>query len=533
MITVNVSGQDADYSGLSWSASDPGGFETCNFVVERNNVTSISPNDPVTVYDGLEIAWQGVVEEPGLRSDGKKETYNVACVGYGIHLKRNPYSMVYIDRNLSEWKAQPLQRDIFLAPLGFIPGGSWIVTSGESSDGKPSLVLAFDDLNNTTVPTPDHISVVEIWYDAGAGNTIAYSKYDFETWDTAGHNLLTSVTWFKQVQYSDDETNGVETQTQTAGVATNQTFTATTPRRYAMLTFYFNATAAGVGNWKWIVENFRLVGPHGLPLQGTSPTGDGFYPSDIVVDAVRRSRAHFDLFVEDSTGYTLPHCVYRTKTAADTIVDDMSKFVGWHWGVWEPISTFSNNPAFYFVPPPPAPTAVVHYDDCQAVDITEKLSEMFNTALVNFILPNGAVGNVTVTKPHPRLPDDVIQTVTLDVGTVGSDAAATAIGTYQLALLQDTARTAGSMTLPNTLIGGRAAHMLRPGRDKIRLLGLPTFDKLLLDSSSGVESFRVRRISVSVDGGIPRTQIEFDHGADLIEVLQARLANAAEASNLG
>lgn len=532
MIRVRLANRDIKYSDLQWSAVDPGGFETCSFLVNRELVDAVLPGDEVMVTDDAEVCWHGKVEEPGFRSDGQRETYNISAVGYGAEFKSSYMSMVYIDRALAEWKDIPLQRNIALAGGGFVQEGSPSVSAGEASDGKPALILAFTQLENNIV-TP-HIAIVETWYDAGYGNYIGEVRWNYETFDKSGGGLNSGLTgsWIKELSLNTREDFTLsQTDFMTASSGT-KTYTAApaTAYRYSVLALYYNATHSNPGDWKLIMEHLRVIGKHELALRGTAPN-EGFYPSDIADDAFRRSTSNFEIVIEDSVGYVIPHLVFRGPTSVEEIIDTASKFVGWHWGVWEPGSVFSTRPRFFFTAPPSQPTTYVSYRSCENTDITEKLSEMFNTAIVNYTLPNGTIGRTTIRKEHPRLPTDVTQSIALDVGTVGSAAVASTIGQYQLALLQDTGRTAGSLTLPGQLPDNRASHLLRPGRDKIRIFDLPTNDHML--AAINVDSFRVRRISVSVTDSTPRTQIEFDHGADLIEVLQARLSNAQEASNLG
>jgi hypothetical protein len=71
--------------------------------------------------------------------------------------------------------------------------------------------------------------------------------------------------------------------------------------------------------------------------------------------------------------------------------------------------------------------------------------------------------------------------------------------------------------------------LLRAGRDRIQIPDLP-------DSGSFTgprrDTFLVRRVETTVSNGTASTRIEFDGGADLLEVLQARTASALEAANL-
>lgn len=531
-VSVFLGGEAVDVSDLTWSATDPGGFETCGFTIQGENRPV--PGEDILIMDGLSTCWHGRVEEPGLRYDGR-ETNAVSGVGYGSDLKNNPYSMVYIERNLGEFKDMPLQRNMSLSAggSGYVNGDncSFSVTIGDettNTGGNPALVLEFNNIAVTATRHP----ITEVWYDAGYGNKLSSLRFSYTSYDKSGGTL--SASWANQGYLSLNELGSVaDTSGILGGGTSSTTVTATGARRYAAFFLYYNANIVStLGIWKWIIYQLHILGDHGLTLQGTAPT-QGFYPFQIVKHALAKSMTNFDAIIGASSDFIVQQSVYRTLTPAETVIDDMSKFVGWHWGVWEP-RLFSDRPTFYFTPPPTAATTAVSYLDCETVDITERYSDMYNQLIGNYTQPNGVVQSVTVTAAHPRIPDGTTHSITVDLGTMGNNAAAEAYALFQLRLLQKSASVSGSATLPDTLLNGDNAHLLRPGRDKLKIVNLPNLGSSLGEPPGRVDDFHVKRISVTVDNnGVAKTQCEFDYGADLIEVLQARLANATEARNLG
>lgn len=536
MITVRVADRYVNVTGLTWTSTDPGGFESCSFSTPRSISGNIAIGDEIRIFDGLETAWHGFVEEPGFRYENHQAVYNVGGVGYSAKLNQRPYSMVYIDRRLNEFGQTPLPREIALADAG----GGYIlndncgfeIKAGESSGngGYPALVLFNTNINSTGT----RHNIVETWYDAGLGNALTELSFTYETYDKALGGLNPagfSVNWQnKGILASSDLAAGATGSDLAISGTVSVTSTASN-MRYAYFEFFYNAVFGPTpGDWKFIVSDVRLKGNHGITSRGTAPN-EGYYPSDIIRDAVIRSRSGFNLDIDNSSLYVIQQSAYKDKVLPSQIIEDTNKFIAWHWGVWEP-AFGSDAPTFVYKAPPDRATLLADYRNCEEIDISQKFSETFNTALVKYSLPAGTTGYLTVYKEDTNLPEGIVNTVEIDAGVVGQSGAAETIGLYQLSLLQDNASIAGSLTLPPT-ISNKPSHLIRPGREKIKITNIPSISSSFSTVEQHTNVFRVKRLSVTVDNGVPRSQIEFDHGADLIEVMQARLANAVEARNVG
>src|SRR5687768_6635262 len=107
-VTVICDGKRCDTASLQYTSVDPGGFETCTFGLEAGPAPR--PGAEVLVLDGLEVAWHGMVEEPGQRHQQGRAAANVSAVGYGAALKRNAYPMIYMDRSTQRWQNAGRQR---------------------------------------------------------------------------------------------------------------------------------------------------------------------------------------------------------------------------------------------------------------------------------------------------------------------------------------------------------------------------------------------------------------------------------------
>jgi hypothetical protein len=523
-LTVLVDGRRVEATSPSFSSVDPGGFETCTFALKSG--AAPRPGAEVRVFAGLETAWHGFVEEPGQRHERYRQSASVTAVGQGGALKRNPYREIYLDRALGRWQQASTRRQVALASGYTLSGPS---VEPDPLTGTPSVKVQCEGPWTTLLP------LSEAWYDAGPTARIARLLADWK-----GDPNTMDANWQIQAVLSDFDTHGLLPGDYTAtgdlwpgGAVTSGSIDLARPgARFADLQVQHTVLNGGTNGLSYTARwsNIRVLGTHGLALRAAGGT-DGLWCSDVALDAVKRSGAGFELGdVRDASGYLLPHLVYEQRTTPEQVVTDMARLLGWHWGVWEP-SPLGSVPRFFFCPPPEEATAIVDYADCEGLDLTEQLSAMHDQAIVAFTDPAQGAGEQLVTRPHPRLPEGIHQQLLLDAGT-STAAAAAAIAATQLALDQAQARVAGSCTLPPfvmTAAGAlRPSILLRPGRDRIRVLGLPTTGSLVDDQAARVDTFRIRRLSVSSDGrGVPTAQVEFDAGADLIETLQARLAVAA------
>jgi hypothetical protein len=523
---VTAGGERLDFTSLELTLSDPGGCETCTVQLPEGVATP--PDAPLSVFDGARGLWVGTVEEPGQR--GRTDAA-VAAVGEGAKSKRNPFSMVYLDRLLSEWKSTNSKRRLQLEALSRRVIGPQVADDAAA----PTLRLEVDGAWPTTARP-----LVEALYDAGPGNTIAYVAGN---WARSGPNKPSEADanwhWAVGLLTKSPEVGGLVTDTgnlRAAGPGSIRLapsyFGGERNWRYAYMSLSYAVGPAGEDGARYAIDwtDLIVVGPHGLPVRG-----GGLLASDVARDAFRRTRAGWDLDVADSASVLLQQLVYRTPTQPEKVVADMARLCGWHWGVW-PGSSLAGAPVAVFRPPPEQATAVVHFRDCSEPDLTEKASAMHDACRVTYTTPAGGGGIETVTKPHPRV-GAVGNVLEADAGIVASAAVAQTIAAYLLALDQSSSRVAGSMILPDEVLlpsGGRIpSHWLRPGRDRLRIVGLPTTGSLIDDGAARVDSFRVKRLGLQVIDGRPRVRCEFDAGADLIETLTARLELAAVTAQVG
>jgi hypothetical protein len=528
-VTVQVADRDVTtaHDGLLCSNTDPGGFEICQ--LNPTLIQGLRPGAPIIVRYGMEYVWHGRLNEPGQHMQGQRDTFELAGVGYAAALKDNPYAEIYVSRDLAHWQGAGTQRRLNQVTANLSPGDPSVVP--DSTTGAPSIAEEVNGVWTTTT-----LPVIEAYFDAGSPirlGSLYYAVKKNGTFNTADAN------WTVEALLSSDD---ILTATDSGGnvraslPATGTVLAATATRRFAVARVLYNAAVAGgtenaTNGIYWTV--LAAYGTHALPKRGSNSatSAQGFYPSDIARDAFRRAKAGIAAgVIEDSTGLILPHSVYLTPTGPDQIVDDMAKLLGWHWGVWEPATVFDTQPTAHFRAPPADATAVVGRSECIELDPPKvRYDLLYDTAKVTWRDQAGSTGVTTVTVPNPLLGETGAsgRTLMLDMG-LGDATSAQVFGQFALLLSQRTARGGGYAILPDTVAlpgGGRKpACLLKSGRDRLRITDLPDSGPLHEADSRRYDTFHVRRVEMTIVNGVPQTRVDFDGGADLMEVLQAREA---------
>jgi len=519
--TVICDGRNLSYeaASLRFSNSDPGGFETCSFslpvFVDTPRVGGV-----VKIFDGVSVVWEGRVEEPGGSSSYGYATHSVAAVGFGAALKDNPYAMIYVDRDLGSWQGMPRLRQIISATVGENNQGSGTVIP-DVTNGMPALSMKMQGAWTNSQAT------AQSWYDAGQLCKVARLYVDQS-------EVRDVVSWLMYYRAIDGEDVNVGLDEIPGGTAIGGSIvldlTPTTARRRVFAQMYVGLAYPGDDYSEVHLRNLTVMGDHGLPRRGSAPYG--LYTSDIVRHALAQEPSIVPGVITEATSYVVPHAVYKDPVFPEQVIEDMTKLMGWHWGVWESRSIFSDAPRLDFRPPPTYATAVVSMADMAEVQFGNRLTDIYNVAQVSYSDAGGSRGSVSVVSDSNLMPEGMTRTLKIDMGTA-SAGAARVVGENALALADAGNRGVGSCTLPRMVAstggGRRPAHKLRAGIDRLKITDPPMMGGLPLGGESRrLDTFRVKRVEVTVEGDGPSTRVELDGGADLLEVIQARLQVATQ-----
>ncbi len=524
-LTVLCDGRRLEPHTATFSNVDPGGFQA--LMLKADGADLVAVDTPVHVLLGADTAWYGLVNEPGAATRDTRADDQLGAVGYGAALRDNPFSVVYVDSRLSEWKGPGTQRRINLITAGYAPGDA----SVRSDSGSPALAT-----EATGSWSAGAKSLPEGWYDAGQGNNLAALYYSWKKGSTI-NAADTLWAWRAHLLTDDVASSYDDSGNLRAAGPSGGTLTATAARRFAMVNLFYGDAGGEAGkpygiDWTCL----QAIGDHRIPLRGTpsSSQGYGLYPHDVWVHALRRSGAGIVAGrVDDASSYLIRQLVYKDAPAngAEQIQMDLAKIMGWHTGVWGPRSLFDTAPVGEFCAPPESPTCIVRRKDCQDFDSPKiRRDSLYTRAEVKYTDAAGTVGVATVELPSTLIEGE--RTLQLDMGS-GRAAEAMAYGRFALLLARDSARGSGSCTVGDTVMlpGGarKPAMLLRAGRDRIQIPDLPDSGSF---SGERRDTFLVRRVETTIQDGRASTRIEFDGGADLMEVLNARTAMALSAANL-
>lgn len=533
-LTVIIAGLDVtpNVDALSFSNVDPGGYEQATLSVTGG--LDIKPGDRLRIYCDAELAWDGRINEPGNGNLASRAIDQITAVGHGATLKDLTYQEIYVDRDLSHWGDTSLARkaNLFGANLRV----ETTTLQADVANARPAL--------QAKISGPWTIRpVVENQYDS-RGVRIGSIFWAYLT----GANLDTTDTqWEYQVYMNTSESpGGAATGQLRVGGTTSASGTLSTNGNtnvYAFTQLIYNTAVGGAAkeyDLSWTC--LAVYGNHGLTKRGTASltAPQGFYADDIVRDAIGRavgtSLSETDpvaIRIDDASSYLITQLEYRDGTNAHDVIDQMAKTVAYHWGVWEPIGLHSPNPGFYFMQRPTDATVFAsrrQFDDFDPPKFA--LDNLYDYVGVSYTDQAGVRRRTTVNVPNAALTASGYSPryTEVDLG-IGTLASAQTFGLFVLNLIQASARGAGSGTLADDVLttsGRKPSCLVKAGRDRIRVLDLPDPGPLHETDPRRFDTFRIRRVETTLErGGKPLTRIEFDGGADLIEVLTARLADAA------
>lgn len=514
-------------SGLRYSNVAPGGDETCSFTFNRSWFVSspeIEKGNVVRVMDGIDVLWQGRVEET-VRGGDSTETIEVTAYGLGRRLKDATMQEIYVDMDLSRWGGPSVQRKINAIYWSLI--ASEPTTTTDTTTGQPSLGSEFSDTwAATTTPS------VEAFYDA-KGVAIGSLYYAWKR----NPNMGTSAPWFWDVVMSSDDVfsafDGPTTLT-ASGPGTG-TMTASAGRYFASARAGF-AAAGGTPGMVYAIywTCLAVFGRHGLTKQGTatSTAPQGFLVSQIVADMAARASG-ITVRRVDATSFVLRQSAYLEPTVIEDAVRDANKYEAHQrtWGTWGPDSPLdsSSNGNFDYRAIDTTPSWIIFRSDCDSLpSLSSEMASLYDTAKVLYTDPSGAGQIVTRTRSVPDL-NGIPRTITVNGGTL-TTADAQTLGDTVLALSGGFAPARGSLSISRPVRhvtrGMLPAHYMRADGSAVRLPDiLPSTTLFALDATPDRRTtFPIKRVEVDAsDQAMPRVTVDVDQVNEAITALQNRL----------
>lgn len=459
-ISVVIGGrQVTNIADVTFSATAPGGFETCRIVLTRaitSSDTHLIAFADVTVYDTRHAGtvWQGRLTAPGKGGVVSELT----AVGLASHLDDRTVPLAYIDSRVDTWDRSQFNNKAS--------------DTGTSNEDDPKLEIAVKRGTVATVAfNGDMINRVALY----AGLTVANVRF---TWDAG----VTDADWQIEcvTRIGNGAGNVVDTDSaNTAGGLTTGRLVADGGSMLGtqdVVSLRLNRITSSVtvaNDSTWItavpVLRFHTYSKAGVLL--TSAYNAAYVtPDEVVSDLLGRLLTKIDgasAYVAVST-LQIDQMVYEDGATSRQVLDDLIELLGdWAYYVWE--KNITGKATFTFGPYPTTISARV-----LTSDMFEPPSgyEPFNRCAVRWKTRQGRVRTTVVTSTVPELTAaGLTREMRIDLGDArGSASLATTAGQVALARSQSPS-TGGSVTISRPLFASHIARTLLPHELPRHLVG--------------------------------------------------------------
>jgi hypothetical protein len=323
-------------SGLSFSSTMPGGFESLSCVLPRKpwiDYGDLAEFSTVTVYGaGGRVGWQGRLQSSP-RTSGGQMSISPGAVGWQAALSDDKSArMIYLDCDLRRWGPESVAMKIADAA-----GSESVVDSSMATDesGQPALITGITG-------SWAQLTGCKAWYDA-RGIPIGTLYYAWKKASPISEGD-TNWTWSAYLSNDDIQTGLQGTgQLRAAGPGTGSLVASDAAKTFAMVQLYYGAVAGAAGvpyNLYWTF--LGVTGRHGLTIQGAlgATGGIGVLASDVVRHAVQTwapelamSRAGQSTI--EPTTFIIPQLAFLDPTTAGAIITEALKYELLDWWVDE------------------------------------------------------------------------------------------------------------------------------------------------------------------------------------------------------
>jgi hypothetical protein len=508
-------------SGLNYSNVNPGGDEVCTFELLRSwfaGAPEIAQGTIIRVTDGLDVLWQGRIEENDRRV-ANAEAIGVTAYGLGVRLKDDgTFMQIYVDRDASKWGDMPFNEYVRLAALDT---GSFTWASSEGG-----LVCAVP--NQALSTSAEHSA----WYTCPSGLTVGKVMYvgtqSIATPPIAAAQFLSA---------NQDSFSGSAALVTPTLDSTLRTATPASQWRYIAATLSVSAAGTPAVGTNRRYSKIAVYGNHGLTTRAIdASTPDGVYGGD-VVNQLATGATGITVAQIDAPTTIIPHLVFDSPGTREEAIRAVNAFFGYDWGTWGPSSVFDSSTNGFFRWTSRDTTSVaweVSRQDCDDIALNVEMSSLYNSVDVHYTDP-AAPGDQIVTRTavvEALVSAGINRKAVLQGGTM-TLAAAQTLGDIALALSGGRpARGSIRLTTPirHRTRGRLPPHRIRADGSNIKLRDiLPAVSLLGLSSAPDRRStFPIKRVSVDASNQVPTVSVEVDQTFDALSILQARLALAAQ-----
>jgi hypothetical protein len=268
-------------------------------------------------YDGS-VAYEGRVGANPRSLGESSHQMTLQLQGWMSHGKDRKFQEIWVDRDVTQWKTPPFNRQAGLA--GTYDQGKLQVTadSGGLVWNAPNEALPTNTINEAWYAAPTGLSVAKVQYKGARVGTFT----GFEGPLLVGND-------------SDDGNTSVGTYALTLDDTLRSQ--AITARRYLYLRALVSAgpVTPPVGTQQRY-SKIAVYGNHGLTTRAIdSTTPDGLYASDVISNIAQRYCPRLSTTGVQPTTYAIPHLVHDQPIYPYDAWLDINKYHLWSLGVWE------------------------------------------------------------------------------------------------------------------------------------------------------------------------------------------------------
>lgn len=317
-------------TNITLSDQMPGGWKQAQVTLARDprhGFSDLVPYSDMYAYiPGGRRVWEGSQDViPDVSGD--QQSISPTGVGYQSMLEdAGAVSIGFIDSELGKW-GDPSTAKRLKFPAYFYNA------NGQVAVAAPSLV------NGVVVPE----ALVQSWAQIDTSPTafdIAESDYDSEI--ELGEIILDFVAalgmggaWRQYVTAQPNSEAYVNVLYNFASASQTDVALAIPAGCFNIaIQTYFPEAFTGEGKWEVLFRNIKVLGRHGLPIQGTWPN-QGFYSIQMLPYLINNFTDLFAVEAEmDNDGYLIEQAWYTPPEPASTIVKDLVKYGDNDWFVY-------------------------------------------------------------------------------------------------------------------------------------------------------------------------------------------------------
>jgi len=327
-------------TGLRFSSTMPGGFESMDCVLARNpgpaGITAdLERLSTLRILgSGGDIAGEYRLERTP-RTSGDQMAVSPSAVGWQAHLDDNKdVKEIYVDIDLSRWGEQSAQRRLNLLAAGYAPSFPTSVVPDDTT-GRPVLQSM---VNGDWSAKPLSAALYR-----SAGITIGSVYY---AWKIGSTIVPADGNWAWEVLLTIDDVlvgiAGNSGNLRAAGPGSGTlVYNGDVRTEYATLQQYYAAASTGHQSTEYPVywTCLAVYGAHNLTKRGTASAtqAQGFYASDIIAHAVAKYAPMLVIGDESiqQSSFVIPQMAFVESTTVTEIVRQATRFNLADWGVWE------------------------------------------------------------------------------------------------------------------------------------------------------------------------------------------------------